>query len=54
MSSNRDGMVEIFVFLFVGNYHEYYATVVYVVTKRDKIVKGCILINSRFLYYKST
>jgi hypothetical protein len=28
------------VLLFVGNYYEYYVTVVYVVTKRDKIVKS--------------
>jgi hypothetical protein len=28
------------VFLFIGNYHEYYATVINVVTKHDKIVKG--------------
>jgi hypothetical protein len=48
MGDNRDGMVEIFCFLFVGNYNENYATIVYTVTKCDTIVKGWMLIN----YYK--
>jgi hypothetical protein len=30
------------VFLFVDNYYEYYATIVYVVIKHDKIDKGCM------------
>jgi hypothetical protein len=51
MGNNRDGMVEIFCFLFVGNYYKYSATVVYIVTKCNKIVKDCMLINSRCLYY---
>jgi hypothetical protein len=28
------------VFLFVSNYHQYFTTIIYVVTKPDKIIKG--------------